>query len=238
MRPRLLDLFCGAGGAAMGYHHAGFDVVGVDIKPQPRYPFEFVQADAMTYPLDGFDAVHASPPCQDHSTLSFMGEKHGTGWMLAATLERLTAQNRPWAVENVPGASAAGAYVLCGKAFGLAPLKRHRLFWTSVPMLVPQCTCNPRRDHTVGVYGELSISDRIHSRTRRTMRAGVETARRLMGCPWMTGPELSQTIPPVYTEHVGGYLLAAMAPPAPAWTRCGCGGWMQAGNAHYCGGAS
>jgi site-specific DNA-cytosine methylase len=88
-RPRLLDLFCGAGGAAVGYHRAGFDVVGVDIDPQPRYPFEFHQADAMTYPLDGFDAIHASPPCKDHSTLRTMHAGHNTGWMLAATIERL-----------------------------------------------------------------------------------------------------------------------------------------------------
>ena len=102
-RPRLLDLFCCAGGAAMGYHQAGFDVVGVDIKPQPRYPFEFHQADAMTYPLDGFDAVHASPPCQDHSATKHLhGRAHGTAWMLDGTRERLLAQSTPWVIENVP----------------------------------------------------------------------------------------------------------------------------------------
>jgi DNA (cytosine-5)-methyltransferase 1 len=103
-RPRLLDLFSGAGGAAMGYHRAGFDVVGADLAPQPRYPFEFVQADAMTYPLDGFDAIHASPPCQDHSPLKARAGEHGNGWMLDATLARLADSPAVWVVENVGAA--------------------------------------------------------------------------------------------------------------------------------------
>ena len=104
MKPRLLDLFCGAGGAARGYQLAGFHVTGVDIAPQPRYAGdEFFRADAMTFPLDGYDAIHASPPCQDHSSLRGMwnARHHGTGWMLAATRERLRAWGGPYVIENV-----------------------------------------------------------------------------------------------------------------------------------------
>src|SRR6516225_5115116 len=130
-RPRLLDLFCGAGGAAMGYHRAGFDVTGVDITDQPRYPFEFIQADAMTFALDGFDAIHASPPCQDHSALSAAAGKHGTGWMLPATLARLAQAGVPWIVENVAGAGdvMAGSVVLCGTEFGLSATVAGRRVW-------------------------------------------------------------------------------------------------------------
>src|SRR5215471_16196174 len=95
-KPRLLDLFCGAGGAAMGYHRAGFEVVGVDIKPQPHYPFTFIQADAMMFRPEGFDVIHASPPCQDHSPLRSVAGKHGTGWMLQAVLLRLMTQPALW----------------------------------------------------------------------------------------------------------------------------------------------
>lgn len=115
MKPRLLDLFSGAGGAARGYQLAGFHVTGVDINPQPRYcGDEFVQADAMTFPLDGFDAVHASPPCQDHSPLSALVGAHGTGWMLDATRKRLEAWGGLWVIENVMGAAMRPALVLCG----------------------------------------------------------------------------------------------------------------------------
>jgi DNA (cytosine-5)-methyltransferase 1 len=126
-RPRLLDLFCGAGGAAVGYHRAGFDVTGVDISPQPRYPFEFRQADAMTFPLDGYDAIHASPPCQDHSPLQSVAGIHGTGWMLDATLGRLARQPAPWIVENVAAARNRADFLLCGEMFGLRTV-RHRRF--------------------------------------------------------------------------------------------------------------
>lgn len=214
-RPRLLDLFCCAGGAAMGYHRAGFDVVGVDVEPQPRYPFEFHQADAMTYPLDGFDAVHASPPCQDHTSLAFTrgGEAHGTAWMLPATIHRLAASGLPYVVENVPGADMPGAFTLCGRSFGIAKLRRHRLFLTNVPVLVPPCGCD-RRVQPIGIYGDLSKNDRKVTNSKDgyvRMRAGVATARELLGCPWMEAHELTQAIPPAYTEHIGGFLLAALA---------------------------
>src|SRR5690349_12046680 len=118
-RPVLLDLFCGAGGAAMGYHRAGFEVIGVDIKPQPRYPFEFHQEDAIWLAEHSdwsmFDVIHASPPCQDHSPLRSRAGEHGTGWMLDATLRLLAAQPALWVVENVSGAHNRADFLLCGE---------------------------------------------------------------------------------------------------------------------------
>jgi DNA (cytosine-5)-methyltransferase 1 len=101
VKPRLLDLFCGAGGCSVGYHRAGFEVVGVDINPQPNYPYEFHQADAMTYPLDGFDAIHASPPCQAHSAMSVMWNAREHPDLVAATRARLVATGLPYVIENV-----------------------------------------------------------------------------------------------------------------------------------------
>jgi DNA (cytosine-5)-methyltransferase 1 len=207
----MLDLYCGAGGASVGYHRAGFDVIGVDLHPQPRYPFEFIQADALTFPLDGFDAVHASPPCQDHSPLSGIAGKHGTGWMLAATIERLAVSGLPYVVENVPGAVMPGAFTLCGRSFGIAKLRRHRLFLTRVPMMVPPCACT-RRVQPIGIYGDLGRNDRVVRNSkddgRPRLRAGVSTARELLGCPWMDAHELTQAVPPVYAEFIGEQLLA------------------------------
>ena len=134
MKPRLLDLFCGAGGAAMGYHRAGFEVVGVDIKPQPHYPFEFHQADAMTYPLEGFDAIHASPPCQGYSPHVSSESSAWAGTrgkdeprLIGAVRERLVGH--AYVIENVVGArrELRGPLLLCGTMFGL-PIARHRLF--------------------------------------------------------------------------------------------------------------
>lgn len=211
---RLLDLFCGAGGAARGYQLAGFHVTGVDINPQPRYAGdEFVQADAMTFPLDGFDAIHASPPCQDHTTARF-GEPHGTGWMLTATIGRLRASGKPWVVENVPGARdlMPGAFVICAESLGVEGLCRHRLFMSNVVVMVPPRACRPR---PYGVYGDLSRNDRAlgdrNDGYQRGMRAGIETARRLLNCPWMLGEELTQAIPPAYTELLGGFILEHLA---------------------------
>ena len=110
MRPRLLDLFCGAGGAAMGYYRAGFDVVGVDIKPQPRYPFEFHQGDALAYPTDRFDAIHASPPCQAYSQGTLSQRARGDVYpdLVAPTRQTLNCSGLPWVIENVPGAPQVG----------------------------------------------------------------------------------------------------------------------------------
>lgn len=230
-RPRILDLFSGAGGSAVGYHRAGFDVVGVDINPQPNYPFEFVQADALSilrgmrdYPTFSgemwrpgyFAAIHASPPCTDHTELWSAHREGGTGWMLAATLDLIQEIGLPYVVENVPGAPMPGAFTLCGRSLGLGALRRHRRFVSSHFMLVPPCGC-AGQPTPIGVYGDLRANDRAVTRNqsgRVWMRAGIETARDLMGCPWMTGPELSQAIPPAYTELIGTQLLASLAVPA------------------------
>lgn len=215
-RPRLLDLFCGAGGAGMGYHRAGFEVVGIDIAPMPRYPFEFHQADAMTFPLDGFDAVHASPPCQDHSSLRFTTHSHETGHLLPSTIERLRSATQPWVVENVPGVTSRkamrGCFTLCGRSFGIPNLKRHRLFLTSFQMLVPPCACG--NSQPIGIYGDLSKNRRAIRNSKDgyiRWRAGIQEARDMLDCQWMDAAELSQAIPPVYTQFIGEQLLAALA---------------------------
>jgi DNA (cytosine-5)-methyltransferase 1 len=217
-RPLLLDLFCCAGGAAMGYHRAGFDLVGVDIKPQPRYPFKFIQADVFEFISDwdyftDFGAIHASPPCQDHSATKDLGARHGTGWMLLAARDRLAASGLPWVVENVEGAPlarqgdlfGANGLVLCGCMF--PPLRgllyEARLFETSFAVPQPPHYTHkwpqtkmgrpPKPGECMQVTGHFS---------------GVPEAQRRMGIDWMTGNELSQAIPPAYTEHIGRMILA------------------------------
>lgn len=216
-RPRLLDLFSGAGGAAMGYHRAGFDIVGVDNVRQPNYPFEFHQADAMTYPLDGFDAIHASPPCHDHSTVTGRNRKangwKGTGWMLTGTIERLLELQVPWVVENVEGArmpSHVYSLRLCGSSFAL-DVRRHRKFASNLLMLSPFCahhtqvprfrSLDSRRPDgslatVVGVHGHLNYPGE------------KELREQAMGIDWMTTAELSQAIPPAYTQWIGEQLMS------------------------------
>jgi DNA (cytosine-5)-methyltransferase 1 len=188
-RPKLLDLFCGAGGCSMGYHRAGFDVTGVDIAPQPNYPFGFIQADAMTFPLDGFDAVHWSPICQGHANVTaWRGDPGSYEDQLSPALARLSAQPLPWIIENVPEALPAWDYVLCGSQFGL-PVKRHRGFrrgnWSGYSLLPP---CDHRRILPFMHKGERAFAD-------------------AMGCTWMSKTEARQAIPPAYTEYLGCLLM-------------------------------
>lgn len=218
-RPRLLDLFCGAGGAAMGYHRAGFDVVGVDIRPQPHYPFEFHQADALAYPLDGFDAIHASPPCQAYSvaTARWGSEQVASHPALIDTIrERLIASGRPYIIENVETAQWAmrSPIRLCGTSFGLGAgrreLRRHRMFELGCfdVALVPPCS-HRQRPQTITVVGGAG------GKSRRDTKDGqpfANTADRLeaMGTPWMIGREVVEAIPPAYTEWIGAQLLRAL----------------------------
>lgn len=215
-KPRLLDLFCGAGGAGMGYHRAGFDVVGVDKHPQPHYPFSFVRSDALEYlqgNLSDYDAIHASPPCQAFTSLNGMHNALEHEDMLTPTRELLKATGLPYVMENVPGAPMENHVTICGSSLrlgtadGSAELRRHRHFETNFPVMVMPCQHGWAK-RVIGVYGG-------HGRDRRrienTQDFTVEQRREAMGIDWMNGSELSQAIPPAYTEHIGTYLMAHLS---------------------------
>lgn len=224
-RPRLLDLFCGAGGAAVGYHRAGFDIVGVDIKPQPNYPFEFRQADALAYVdwnASGFDAVHASPPCQAYTVANNVWQREHPD-LLPATRDLLEASGLPWVIENVPGAPMhigpptlfephRNGVVVCGLALGLN-VKRHRLFESNCPLVGTVCPHGHPGDwllvfgHTVLQRGHVIRKTPAGHNTTRRRHTTVERGRAAMGIDWMNRDELSQAIPPAYTEHIGTQLL-------------------------------
>lgn len=216
VKPRLLDLFCGAGGAARGYQRAGFYVVGVDIKPQPRYAGdEFHQADAMTFPLEGFDAIHASPPCQAYSVANNIHGRSDHPDLVAATRELLIASGVPYVIENVPGSPLREWVQACGLAFGLG-VKRHRWFECSIALLMPSCPPGHRGDW-VSVFGH-TVLERGHVIGRakgggpriKRRHLGTDRGREAMGIDWMNRDELSESIPPVYTEHIGKHLMAAL----------------------------
>jgi DNA (cytosine-5)-methyltransferase 1 len=197
-KPRLLDLFCGAGGAAMGYHRAGFEVVGVDIAAQKHYPFEFHQGDAMTWPLEGYDTIHASPPRQAFTAARVIhGRQHPD--LLTPTRKRLQDWGGPWVIENVPGAPMRPDVVLCGSMFRPLRIRRHRWFESNMVELFalrPPCQHDPS---DVSVFGH---GGHVYH--------GVADWRDAMGIPWMTRDELAQAIPPAYTEFIGAQLLAAL----------------------------
>jgi len=202
---KLLDLYCGAGGAAMGYHQAGFtDIVGVDINPQPNYPYNFHQANALdTDPeyLKQFDLIHASPPCQAHSTLRHSpGAKPKYPMLIHRT--RQLIKHHPYVIENVPGAPIRPDLILCGSQFNLTTddghaLRRHRIFETNFPTWNP--TCNHQLP-VLGVYGDLAKNQRPST---RGVKAGRQQAHQLMGINWMTDQELTEAIPPAYTKYIG-----------------------------------
>lgn len=221
---RLLDLFCGAGGAAMGYSRAGFtEIVGIDVKPQPRYPFRFIQADAMQPPvrLEDFDAIHASPPCQGYSALRHLPWLKDRKYplLLEPVRDMLDDSGRPWVIENVERAPLGGI-VLCGTDFGL-PIYRHRRFGSNVLLLAP-----PHRQHEVVIGHGRMVNDRRKGSLNNGSAKGAwgkqqivtvaggqcrkDEAKRALGINWMHKPELMQAIPPAYTEFIGRQLIAAL----------------------------
>jgi DNA (cytosine-5)-methyltransferase 1 len=211
--PRLLDAFSGAGGAGMGYHCAGFDVVGVDIKPQPHYPFRFIQDDALDYIRahgHEYDAIHCSPPCQSFSAYRRKGHGVGDGYpdLIAATRSAVKATGRPYVIENVPGAPLEFPIRLCGSMFGL-DVRRHRMFEASW-LMSSSIACQHQR--------QWPRFPPAANRTnlRSTVEIGVwriplDIQRHAMGISWMSREELSQAVPPAYCEYLGKRLMDHIA---------------------------
>lgn len=212
MKPLAIDLCCCAGGASMGLHRAGFRVIGVDLVRHKRYPFEFVQADALTYPIPaeaGF--VWASPNCQGYTAMRHAPGARGKPRLIPQFRERLQAAGVPWCIENVEEAAwdMRDPITLCGSMFDLGAqgcrLKRHRLFECSFPTEQPECQHDAQP--VIGVYGG-------HARRRAASAGGRGTrdiwdgghkaaASEAMGIDWMTLEELSEAIPPAYAEYIG-----------------------------------
>lgn len=219
MKPRALDLFCCAGGAGVGLHRAGFDVVGVDIKPRHRYPFSFQQADALLYPLGGFAFVWASPPCQGYTAMRHAPGAKGAPLLIDAVRERLERSGALYCIENVEEAawSMRNPITLCGSMFDLGAqgcrTQRHRLFECNFSVPQPQCDHDARP--VIGVYGG-------HARRRAASAGGRQTrdvwrgghkaaASEALGIDWMTLGELSEAIPPAYAEYIGRAAFRAFA---------------------------
>ena len=203
MTPKLLDLFCCQGGAGMGYHRAGFEVTGVDLFPQPRYPFPFHQRDAVDFlRINGkrFDAVHASPPCQAFTNAQkLMGNEHPE--LIDPVREVLLELGLPFVIENVPGAPLESPFELCGAMFGLGTY-RHRLFETNFHVEVPD---HPKHLARTTKMGRKPIDGEMMHVVGNF--SGVEKAKQAMGIDWMNRDGLRESIPPAYTQHIGAYLM-------------------------------
>ena len=200
---RLLDLFCGAGGAGMGYSRAGFEVVGVDINPQPNYPFEFHQADAFDYLREHaseFDVIHASPPCQAYSESTPITTKHKHPKLITLCHKLFIETGKPYIIENVEGSRRylKNPLMLCGSMFGLG-VWRHRYFEVYPTFFMSPSTCQ-HNGHPV------TINPPANARKNQGKR-NFENEKVAIGIDWMDKKEISQAIPPAYTEFIGDFLL-------------------------------
>ena len=202
---KLLDLFCGAGGASHGYAMAGFDVTGIDIKHGKRYPYTYIRDDVRNYLnleyLQQFDIIHASPPCQTHSATKHLRNAQGNTTnkidMIDEVRAALIASGKPYIIENVPGAPLIDPIMLCGSAFGLK-VRRHRLFESNLPLQGTKCD-HKTQGKPVGIYGSMRDEIPNGGHTAKTM----EQANEAMGIYWMLWGELVEAIPPMYTEYLG-----------------------------------
>lgn len=205
MKPRALDLFCCQGGVSAGLVAAGFDVTGVDIEPQPRYPWQFIQADALTFDLQGYDFIWASPPCQRFSVATPRANRERHPDLIDAIRQRLMRAGVPWVIENVPGAPIRKDLTLHGRMFGL-PLHRVRHFESNVLLLAPTTARYPRD-------GQARMSRLAGTRTEFLLLygkfLGVERAKQVLGLPWMNMRGLAQCIPPQYAEFIGRQILGS-----------------------------
>jgi DNA (cytosine-5)-methyltransferase 1 len=218
-KPRLIDLYCSAGGCTKGYQRAGFHVIGVDIEPQPRYcGDEFIQMNALEF-LERYlngeypeaDAFGASPPCQRYTELAKIWRAQGPEYdkkhldLIPQTRKLLQATGKPYVIENVPGAPLECPIELCGNMFGLR-VYRHRLFESNVFMLMPPHVAHkdntPRAGYGVSSKGYISVAGHM---------GNIDYVKQAMGIDWMIGDELSQAIPPAYTQWIGERLLETMA---------------------------
>ena len=214
-KPRLLDLFCCAGGAAVGYHRAGFEVVGVDNKPQPNYPYEFILGNALKLDPDfvrSFDAIHASPPCQSYSDLAKRNRNgHMHPRLVEPTRKMLIESGLPYIIENVEGAPLIDPVVLCGTMFRGLRVLRHRLFESNIALKVPPHTKKHPKVHTLDKrkahYGK--TNDMIDFvQVTGGGNCSIVAAKEAMGINWMKKGELNEAIPPAYTTFLGKQLMA------------------------------